>query len=399
MLYKTSLDLGKALALDQVLEQLLASLKQLIDYDAAAIFVLDRKNQELVSQLQHGYRPGREAQIRLKLDEGLVGWSARHKKGAIVPDTSKDRRYVSARRRTNSEMVAPMLSRGRVIGLFNLESNGIDTYHGDDLRLLQSFAAIAGVSIERARLYEEQQVKLAIERELKVARTVQEFFTPSKSQKLGKYTLTGRNYPSLELSGDYLDVFPLKKPYVAFAVADVAGKGVPASIIMASFRATLHTGAPHFTSARDIALRANQILLETVRPDDFVTDFIGVLNADNGEVTYCNAGQDPAILMKPSGRYQLLEAGGTVLGVLENNKLREGRFMLGDNVLLAYSDGTTDANDPDEEPFGRNRLIEFLREHRHLGPGRICTALWKQLKDHMRGTPQIDDLTFLVLKQ
>ncbi|MFQ5510212.1 MAG: GAF domain-containing protein [Candidatus Krumholzibacteriia bacterium] len=399
VLYKISLDLGKSLGLDDVLGQLLESLKKLIQYDAAAIFVLDRKNQELVSQLQHGYRPGREARLRLKLDEGLVGWAAQNKKGIIVADTSKDPRYVSARRRTHSEMVTPMLSRGRVIGLFNLESNRAGTYRGEDLRLLESFAAVAGVSIERARLYEEQQAKQEIERELRVARTVQEFFTPSKSRKLGKYTLSGRNYPSLELSGDYLDVFPLEKPYVAFAVADVAGKGVPASIIMSSFRATLHTGAPQFTTAREIAVLANKILLETVRPDDFVTAFLGVLNAESGEVTYCNAGQDPAILMKPSGRYQLLEAGGTVLGVLENNKLREGRFLLGDNLLFAYTDGATDANDPDEEPFGRKRLIGFLREHRHLPPSRICTALRKRLKDHMRGTPQVDDLTFLALKK
>ncbi|MEE9270447.1 MAG: GAF domain-containing protein [Candidatus Krumholzibacteria bacterium] len=399
VLYRISLALGKALALDEVLDQLLTSLKQLIEYDAAAIFVLDRKNQELVSHLQQGYRPGREAHLRLKLDEGLVGWAAREKKGIIVSDTSKDPRYVSARRRTRSEMVTPMLSRGKVIGLFNLESNRTCAYDAGDLRLLESFAAIAGVSLERARLFEEQQVKQEIERELRVARTIQEFFTPSKSRKLGKYTLTGRNYPSLELSGDYLDVFPLQKPYAAFAVADVAGKGVPASIIMSSFRATLHTGAPYFTSAREFAVRANQILMETVRPNDFVTAFIGVLNSDTGEVTYCNAGHEPAILMAPDGGHRLLKAGGTVLGVLENNELREGSFRLGDDVLLAYTDGITDALDPDEEPFGRKRLITFLRKHRHLSPGRICTALRKQLKDHMRGTPQIDDLTFLVLKK
>ena len=398
-LYDTGVALGKAITLDEVLQQILSSLKKLLPYDAAAIFVLDSKNQELVSHLQQGYPQGTEKRLRLKLDEGIVGWSARHKKGTIVQDTSKDKRYVMASKRTRSEIVTPMLSRGKVIGLFNLESHRLDAYRRRDLRLLDTFAAQAGVSIERARLYEEERKKRGIERELRIARTVQEFFTPSRSQKLGKYTLTGRNYPSLQLSGDYLDVYPLREPYIAFAIADVAGKGVPASIIMSSFRATLHTAAPYFTSAKDIATRANQILLETVRPEDFVTAFIGVMNPETGRVSYCNAGHEPPILMKPSGRYKLLDTGGPVLGVFKNNKLQEGTFELADNLFFAYTDGTTDALNPKGEPFGVKRLVRFLKTNRNLSTFKICTDLRKHLRAFMENTPQTDDLTFIALKE
>lgn len=398
-LNQISVALGKALTLDEVLVQMLRSLKKLIQYHAAAIFVLDSGSQELVSYLQKGYSPGNEKKLRLKLDEGIVGWSARNRKGVIVPDTAKDKRYVEASTRTRSEMVTPMLSRGKVIGLFNLESQRLDAYRLRDLRLLEAFAAQAAVSIERARLYEQERAKRAIERELKLARTVQEFFTPSKSRKLGKYTLTGRNYPSLQLSGDYLDVFPLKEPYVAFAIADVAGKGVPASIIMSSFRATVHTVAPLLTSPRDIAERANQILLETVRPEDFVTAFIGVLDPEIGLVRYCNAGHEPPILMKPNGRYKLLDVGGAVLGVFENNKLEEGTFALEDNLFFAYTDGTTDATNVQDEPFGLKRLVSFLKANRGLSTFRICTELRKHLREFAKGAPQLDDLTFIALKK
>ncbi|UCG51985.1 MAG: SpoIIE family protein phosphatase [Candidatus Latescibacterota bacterium] len=399
MLYKVSASLGRSLALDDALEQILASLKKLISYDAAAVFVLDRKSQLLVSEVHYGYAPGREERLLLKLDEGVVGWAARHKTGAIVPDCSADPRYVNARRRTRSELVAPMLSGGKVIGLFNLESDTKNAYRKADLRLLEAFAAQAGVSIERARLYEEQQVKREIERELKLARTVQQFFTPTQSRKIGPFTLAGRNYPSLELSGDYFDFFPLKEPYAAFAIADVAGKGVPASIIMSSFRAILHTTAPYFTSARDIAGTANAILLETVRPHDFVTAFIGVLNIETGEVTYCNAGHNPAVLLKDDGAYQLLEKGGPVLGVLDGMELEEGTIKLDNDVLFCYTDGTIDATNSAEEPFGMERLIEFLQAHQRLGASRICTALRRRLKEHVQEMPQLDDMTFLVLKK
>jgi sigma-B regulation protein RsbU (phosphoserine phosphatase) len=399
LLYKLSVSMGKSLALDDVLDQILASLKKLISYDAAAIFVLDRKSQLLVSEIHHGYDPGKEERLLLKLDEGIVGWAARHKKGVVVPDCSKDSRYVSARSRTGSEMVAPMLSGGKVIGLFNLESDAKDSYGDKDLRLLRTFAAQAAVSIERARLYEEQQTKQEIEQELQLARTVQHFFTPRRSRRVGPFTLAGRYYPSLELSGDYVDFFPMREPFFAFAIADVAGKGVPASIIMSSFRAILHTVAPHFTSARNVAQRANEILLETVRPRDFVTAFIGVLNTQTGEVTYCNAGHNPPILMKKDGSHELLETGGPILGVFDNLELDQGKFHLEYELLFCYTDGTVDATDSAEEPFGMDRLLEFLREHRRFAAGRICTALHRRLKQHVQDMPRLDDMTFLVLKR
>jgi sigma-B regulation protein RsbU (phosphoserine phosphatase) len=399
MLYEASVSLGKALKLDETLDNILSSLKKLMPYDAGAIFVLDRKNQLLVSHIQRGYRASREDKLRLKLDEGLVGWAAQHKESLVVPDTSKDPRYVNARRRTRSEMVTPMLSRGTVIGLFVLESNRLNAYRKEDLHLLEAFAAQAGVSIERATLFEEQRVKQEIERELKIARTIQEFFTPRTSLRLGGYTMAGRNYPSLELSGDYLDVFPLSEPLVAFAIADVAGKGVPASIIMASFRATLHTAAPYLSDAKEFAQRANEILLETVRPNDFVTAFIGVLNTDTGEVSYCSAGHNPAILMKPNGSFKELDTGGPVLGVLKDIELQEGAFELGDQTLFIYSDGTTDAANEKDEPFGFKRLVRFLKKNRQLTPNQICNELRKTLKKFMGGTPPIDDVTYLALKR
>jgi sigma-B regulation protein RsbU (phosphoserine phosphatase) len=399
LLYKLSVALGKPLDLTAVLQEILTSLEKLVPYDAAAIFVIDRKSQLLVSEVHRGYDPGREDKLLLKLGEGLSGWAARHKTGVICADTSKDSRYVNARPKSRSEIVAPMLSGGKVIGLFNLESNRLNAFDTEHLRLLEAFASQAGVSIERARLYEEQQEKRAIEQELRVARTVQQFFTPLQTRRVGAFTIAGRNYPSLELSGDYFDFFPLKDPYAAFAIADVAGKGVPASIIMSSFRACLHTVAPYYTRARDIAQRANEILLETVRPHDFVTAFIGVLNQQTGEVTYCNAGHNPSVLMRPDGSHELLETGGSILGVFDDLELHQGKFLLGDSFLFCYTDGTVDAVNRADEPFGMERLIEFLRENRNQPARRICNALRRRFKEHVQDMPQADDMTYLVLKK
>jgi sigma-B regulation protein RsbU (phosphoserine phosphatase) len=399
LLARVSADMGKSLSLEEVLQRILSNLEKLIPFDAAAIFVLDRSKNRIVAELQRGYPEGVEDRINIKRDEGIVGVAIQSKKGIIADDVRQSDVYVNTRPETLSEMVAPMISRGRVIGAFNLENDKLEAYGEEDLRLLQAFAGHASAAIERAHLYEEQREKQEIEKELRVARTVQDFFSPKKSRAAGPFRFAGVNYPSLEVSGDYYDFFPVKGSLLAFAVADVAGKGVPASIIMSGFRAALHTAAPYLSSARQIALRANEILLETVRPQDFVTAFIGVLNPSTAEITYCNAGHNPPILMKPDGSYRLLETGGPILGVIKDIPVVEGRFRLAGETLLCYTDGSTEGRSPSGEEFGEERLIAALRDAIDLPPSRLCRAMFSRLKEFFGDEDQSDDVTFLVVKR
>lgn len=398
LLAKANADLGKSFSLEGVIERIIKNLRKLIAFDAVAVFVLDRKKGLLVSKLHQGYPRGSREQIEQKKDEGVVSFVVQNKKGIIVDDVRENDMYINVRKSTRAEMVAPMLSRGSVIGAFNLESNRVRAYRQRDLELLEAFAGLAGAALERAHLYEERREKQEIEKELRVARTVQTFFIPAKARAIGPYRIAGDNHPSLEVSGDYYDFFPVGKSLVAFAIADVAGKGVPASLIMSGFRAILHTAAPHVTSAGQLVRRANDILLETVRQRDFVTAFIGVLNPRTGEVTYCNAGHNPPVLMNPDGSYRLLELGGPVLGVFSDYPMMEGRFCLRDETLLCYTDGATEARNGDDEEYGEERLIQSLREGIELSPGRLCRALFRPLKEHFGDLGQGDDITYLVLK-
>jgi sigma-B regulation protein RsbU (phosphoserine phosphatase) len=399
LLAEVGADLGKSISLDGVLHRILENLEKLVPFDSAAIFVLDRKQHRLVSMLQRGYPKGADRAIKLKRDEGVVSLAMTRKKGIIVDDVRESKAYVRARARTRSEIVAPMLSHGSVIGAFNLESDKLRAYRDEDLRLLEAFAGQACVAIERAQLLEERHEKQEIEKELRVARTVQDFFSPKRWRAAGPFRIAGVNYPSLEVSGDYYDFFPVKDSRLAFAVADVAGKGVPASIIMSSFRASLHTAAPYVTTALQLALRANDILLETVRPQDFVTAFIGVLDPSTGEVTYCNAGHNPPILMSPDGSHRLLESGGPVLGVLERIPMAEGRFRLKDETLLCYTDGDTEARNKAGEEYGETRLLAAFRGAIDLPPSPLCRALFADLREFFGEAGQSDDVTFLVLKR
>jgi sigma-B regulation protein RsbU (phosphoserine phosphatase) len=286
-----------------------------------------------------------------------------------------------------------------VLGLFNLESDRVDAYTEDDLRQLEAFAAEAAVAIDRAQLFEERKVKLEMEEEMRLARTVQEFFAPKKSLVSGNYRIAGANFPSLEVSGDYYDFFPAMNRLVGFCIADVAGKGMPASLIMAGFRATLRTVAPFSASARQMVLRLNQILLDTVRPQDFVTTFVGVLNPDTGELSYCNAGHNPPVILSSNGSVRRLEVGGPVLGILSDVEWHEGRLRLqSDEVLVCYTDGATEATNGVEE-YGEARFIEAVRDNMSLTPYKLCTALYASVRAFTGSRPQLDDTTYLCVKR
>ncbi len=401
LLAEVSADVGKSLTRDEALDRILQNLQRLVNYDAAAIFLVDSKTSTISSVLHTGYPRTAQEKIQVHVDEGLVGLSTKTKSGIIVSDVRNNPQYANVRARTRSEMVAPMLLRGQVLGVFNLESDRVDAYTEDDLRLLEAFAAEAAVAIDRAQLFEERKVKLEIEEELRLARTVQEFFSPKKSLVTAGFRIAGANFPSLEVSGDYYDFFPAMNRLVAFAIADVAGKGVPASLIMASFRATFRTVAPFSASARQMVLRLNQILLDTVRPQDFVTTFVGVLNPDTGELSYCNAGHNPPIIVASDGSFRRLEVGGPVLGILTQNEVewQEGRMRLSsDEVLVCYTDGATEASNGSEE-YGEERFINAVRDNMSLTPYKLCTALYANMRTFIGSTPQVDDTTYLAIKR
>jgi sigma-B regulation protein RsbU (phosphoserine phosphatase) len=170
---------------------------------------------------------------------------------------------------------------------------------------------------------------------------------------------------------------------------------------MASFRATFRTVAPFSASARQMVLRLNQILLDTVRQQDFVTAFVGVLNPDTGELSYCNAGHNPPLVVSPDGTFRRLEVGGPVLGILNENEMdwQEGRMRLSsDEVLVCYTDGATEATNGTEE-YGEQRFVDAVLDNMLLTPYKLCTALYADMRRFTGNIPQGDDTTYLAIKR
>jgi sigma-B regulation protein RsbU (phosphoserine phosphatase) len=399
MLLEIDKVLSSSLDLEEILELILESLKKVVHYNAGGIFLVNRQTKEIEQIKIIGFDPSIEADLKLKIGTGLTGWVAKTGEPVIVPDISKDSRYINARFETKSEMVAPMRIDEKIIGVFDLQSDQMNSYDENDLELLTAFASQAAVSVERARLYQEIIKKRELEEELKIARKIQESFFPQEKPKISGFDLAGMNIPSEQVGGDYYDFIKIIESQVGVAIADVSGKGIPASLIMASFRASLKAEIRNNYAIRIIFSKVNNLLFESIERENYVTAVYGVLDTKNKIFTFSNAGHNAPILRRTTGQFEYLTEGGFALGMFENSVYEEKPMVLNSgDILVFYTDGVTETKGSDEEEFGIERLQEVIEKNKNASAREIQEKIIQAVKSFATGKSQADDLTMIVVK-
>jgi sigma-B regulation protein RsbU (phosphoserine phosphatase) len=391
--------LNSALALEEVLDLIIDSVAQIVPYAAAGIYLVDEAGEQLDWLKIRGYPEEETEAVRLKLGVGLVGDVAKTGRGVIVPDVTKDPRYVKARPTTRSEMVAPLVSRERVIGAFNLESDRLAAFTESDLERLNIFAAHAVAAIEKARLTEEFVEKRRLEEALAIARRIQRTFLPHRAPNLTGFDMWGVNVPSEEVGGDYFDFIDITPGQLGLAVADVSGKGIPAALIMAAFRASLRAEIRNHYAIRTILSKVNRLLNESLSSSQFVTAVYGVLDVANRRLTYSNAGHNPPLLRRANGSYRFLDTGGLLLGPFPEATYSEKQVSLeSGDLLVMYTDGVTEAYRDELGEFGLERLQQVLEAGAGSSAREICESI-VDVVNAFRFTERVhDDLTVLVVR-
>lgn len=399
LLIETSLILSNKLEQDEVLNAIADSLKRLVDYDGLIIYLL-REDHHLKPIFWRGYEDSVGAEHLINgSTEGLVGWTARTGQGAVVDDVSKDDRYVQAREKTRSEMVVPIKLKDRVIGVFNIESDQPGTYHEHDLDLLMTFAAKSAIAIERSSLYRELLLKKQLDQEVDIARSIQKTFLPRKDPEIKGFDVSGLNRSSRQVGGDYYDFIDIEEGQTGVVIADVAGKGVPASLIMASFRASLIAEIRNNYAIRAIMQKVNKLMTESLDKGNFVTAVYGVLDSRNRILTYSNAGHNPPLLFRKSGEVQELTYGGLAFGIKDDVRYSEQPLHLdpGDSLVM-FTDGVTEAQNDKSEDFDNSRLIDIFRKNETKSAREIVEAITSEVLKFKAEDFILDDLTLMVLK-
>jgi sigma-B regulation protein RsbU (phosphoserine phosphatase) len=391
--------LSSTLNLNQLLELILDSLHKVVKYDAVVVFLIDKKKQDIEHIKARGFDPAIEPDLQLKIGQGMAGWAAKTQKSLVVPDVMQDQRYIEARVGTKSAMVVPMISQERIIGVFDLESDKLNAYSEDDLELLEAFASLASISLERAHQHEEILEKRKLEEELSIAKKIQQTFLPQEKPQLAGFDISGINIPSEDVGGDYYDFISIIENQMGLAIGDVSGKGIPAALIMASFRASLIAEIRNNYAIRSIMFKVNNLLFESTASDIYVTAVYGVLDTKNRIFTFANGGHNAPILRHANGGMEYLTEGGVALGMFENSKYEERPLKLNPgDIIVFYTDGVTEAKNEKEEEFGTRRLKQVIDVSHQLSATQIQENIYKAVKDFRGDLPPGDDLTMIVIK-
>jgi sigma-B regulation protein RsbU (phosphoserine phosphatase) len=408
LLLEITRKISRSLNLEEVLAQVMDTLDSLLPYDAAGIYIIRRDlhtteggTSSLVfhAEAVRGYDIEEMMELRLKLGEGLIGWVAQSGEAVAVPDVRLDARYVNARKETRSEVVAPIISNDEVIGVFDLESDKLNAYTEDDKQLLMLLASQVAIIVEKAMLHEQLVEKKRLEAQLEVARQVQLALLPESDPVVEGFDISAYNFSTEEVSGDYYEFVKPYEDHLGLVIADVSGKGVPASLLMAFLRASLRA-AIHIGYAPNVAMgKVNYLLWESIEQHQFVTAFYGMLDATNRTLAFVNAGHNPLLVLNPDGTPRFVERGGLPLGLFKDTRYYEYYLPIdAGQTLVLYTDGATEAQSLAGVEYGRDRLVEAVLASRDRSARAMIDYIYNDIFEWSGGRGATDDVTFVIIK-
>ncbi len=290
----------------------------------------------------------------------------------------------------------------KTIGKGELEYKvGVET--GDELEeLANSFNKMALDLKEHINeLQRTTAEKERLQKELEIAKGIQQSFLPKNVPKIKGIELAAFNLPAREVGGDFYDFIPITKDKWGLAIADVSGKGIPAALFMALSRTLVRASTTRNPAAAEAIAQANKLIFEDSQSTDmFVTLFYAILDSTKKSLKYVNAGHNPPLLIrKTPGDIVLLKAKGIALGVIDDIELEETEIKLtrGD-VIALFTDGVTEAVGENKERFEQERLTRVIEKNHDLSAQNILEEIEKEVLRFAGKQPQFDDITLMVLK-
>ena len=395
--------LADARDLQKVLQRTVQLVCEVMETKAASIRLVDREHDELVISAVYNLSPVYLAKGPVRLSKAEIDRVALGPQGyEYVADLAADPRtqYPEESRREGivSMLSAGMLYQGEAIGVLRVYTEHELRFSPFKIDLLKAVAAQAAAAIENTRLAEEARQAEETERQVAMAADVQQRMIPQAPPQIAGFDLASVYVPCYTLGGDLYDFIPLPGDNVGLVVADVSGKGVPASLIMASVRSALRAQVDNVYYLYEIVRRLNVMLCRDTKLGEFVTLFYGVFDARTRRLTYCNAGHPPPMLLR-EGKLIELSTDNMILGVDEAEEYRQNFIDLraGDKLLI-YTDGVTDAMNFKRETFGRKRLIDaFTLVSRGASTAEEIAqhVLW-ELRKFVGISQRSDDVTMIV---
>ena len=399
LLNEIARELTSILNLDELLGRIAELVRRLIDYQMFSILLLDSTGEKLQHRFSLRFNENIHLKHEIPLGRGLVGTAASTQQAVLVPDVSKDPRYIEANPETRSELAIPLIYKGKMIGVLDLEHTRRGFFTEEHQRTMTTLAAQIAIAVENARLYEEiERQERRLERDLSLARELQGRLLPQTHPKLAHLDVAAKFVPARTIGGDLYDFIPYSMSRLGIVIGDVSGKGAPAAIYAALVSGILRSHAPIEPSPSEMLSAVNLSLAERRIEAQFVSIIYAVWNDEERSLTVSNSGL-PRPIYVHGGKNEIIEATGLPLGLFDEASYDEFQFhMKPGDMFVFFSDGILDARNRKGEMFGRGRVEKIIAECKEQSADCVVTSLFQAVAEHSAGVETFDDQTVVAIR-
>jgi sigma-B regulation protein RsbU (phosphoserine phosphatase) len=399
VLNEVSREIGSILDVEEQLRRAAELVKRVIDYQILSIMLYDEEQRIFRHRLdvKHGERV--QGKLRVAATEGIVGAAATLREAVLVQDVTKDPRYLMVNPETRSELSIPMMHKGKVIGVLDLESPQLNYFTAEHVQTLSILASNLAVSLENARLYEQvARDEARLERDLQAAKRIQgALLRPVPTEDFG-LDMAARYLSAREVCGDLYEFLRYGPQQLGIALGDVSGKGTAAALYGAVSIGIMRSLAPQKLQPADMLRQMNQLIGERRVEGRFMTACFATWQKGRQKLRVANAGQSQPLLYK-DGRCDRIELTGFPLGIFEEVQYDEwGVTLESGNILVFHSDGIAETANSEGQLFGNERLRKLIEVHHEMSATEMADMVLREVDWFSQSAPLSDDRTLVVAK-
>jgi len=407
-LHSVSQKISEMKSLPSLLNDILESSKLVVNAEASSLLLYDSSDGKLHFQVATGDKGTLVKEYSVEMGAGIAGWVAEHRQSLLIQDCYRDPRFnpdydKKSHFKTRSMICVPLSRKDALLGVIQvINKKGGGIFDDWDLSIFETLAGQCAVAIENARLIEIQIETKALERELETARSIQQKLLPAQLPGFQDIEVAAKLIPAKQVGGDYYTILKINDDETLLLIADVAGKGIPAALIVSTVDSCLHTFLTLNHQSFELLPfmdSLNKVLIESVTSDKFVTCWCGLYNHANRTLTSVNAGHNPPYLLQKTNAAPIeLNTGGLFLGIFSQSFEKQTMDMNPGHVLVFYTDGVTEALNERGEEYAEARLIQLLQTRVTNSAEDILTAIERDVQAHVGDAQQSDDFTCAVLR-
>jgi len=403
-IHQTAQLLTGPMELQQVLEIVVKTIAQALDLDAAGLRLLDENTGTLALKATYGLSKKYQNKGPVTAGESELNLRTLHGEAIVVEDMRCDPHFKKYHNAVIREGLISSLSIGltykdKGIGILRLYSKRKRTFFPEAISLARTIASQSAAAIVNAHLYEEALEHERIARQLRLAGIIQRRLIPEQPPQLPGLDLAGIYVPCYDVGGDFYDFITFPDGRLLIGIGDIMGKGVPASLAMASLRSSLRAYAEQIEPLDELLRRVNNMFCNDSVTGEFATLFCAAIRADRATLTYCNAGHNRPILIR-NGKSRELTKGDAILGISQDTPFHAHQIKLADDdMLVMFTDGLADAVNFKRQSFGRSRIAQAAKNSTDMSAGQVAKNILWLMRKFAGLTQRYDDTAIVVLKK